>query len=108
LRFQCLHGKKVGERQIHIMGNTDRSNIRNCHILYFAKAIKPELPELLKILKGKPVLTIADVAGATHSGVILNMIIRKNKITFEANLKSARANNLQINSRLLSMAKEVI
>ena len=103
-----LQGKKVEHRQINIIGSIDKNNIGNCHIIYFSQASKPELPSLLKLLEGKPVLTIADVNSAAHAGVMLNIVLRNKKLAFEANQQSARAHNLQISSRLLSLAIEVI
>jgi hypothetical protein len=54
------------------------------------------------------VLTIADVPGAAKQGVALNMTVVNNKITFEANLTAARAANLKLSSKLLSLATEVL
>jgi len=53
------------------------------------------------------VLTIADAPGAAKRGVALNMNVVNNKITFEANLTAARAANVKLSSKLLSLATEV-
>ena len=53
-------------------------------------------------------LTVADVPGAATQGVALNMSVVKNKITFEANLTAARAANVKLSSKLLSLATDVL
>jgi hypothetical protein len=66
------------------------------------------ISRVLSSLRGGTVLTVADVPGAARLGVALNMNVVKNKITFEANLAAARAANLKLSSKLLSLATEVL
>jgi hypothetical protein len=66
------------------------------------------IARVLSTLRGATVLTIADTPGAVQQGVALNMTVVKNKITFEANLTAARAANLKLSSKLLSLATEVL
>jgi hypothetical protein len=53
------------------------------------------------------VLTVADSPGAAQAGVILNMGLEQNRISFKANLGAARDARLILSSKLLRLATEV-
>ena len=59
-------------------------------------------------IDGLPVLTVADSAGAARQGVALNMSLVQHRISFEANLRAARAAKINLSSKLLRLATEVI
>lgn len=105
--LDALQGKQVAERSIHVQRKAVGDNLSACHILFVAPAAMAGLARALQDLHGKPVLTVADSAGAARSGVALNMSIDKGKISFEANLVSARAAGLGLSSKLLRLATEV-
>jgi hypothetical protein len=51
---------------------------------------------------------VADSPGALKQGAALNMAVVNDRLTFEANLRNARAARLTLSSRLLQLATEVI
>jgi hypothetical protein len=66
------------------------------------------LPHVLDALRGKPVLTVADSPGAARQGVVLNMRLTQDKISFEANQRAARSAGLGLSSQMLRLATDVI
>ncbi|HMV13198.1 MAG TPA: YfiR family protein [Nitrosomonas sp.] len=50
---------------------------------------------------------MADSPGACHQGVILNMNVNNEKVTFEANLMMAKKAGLNLSSQLLRLATEI-
>ena len=103
-----LQGKAVGERSITVQRKTSLDGLKHCQIVFIAAAAAGQLPRVLEALDGQTVLTVADSAGATRQGSALNMAVSQNKISFEANLKAARAAKLNLSSKLLRLATEVI
>ena len=63
---------------------------------------------MLDVVNGRPALTVADSPGAAARGVALNLATDGSKINFEANLRVARGNGLNLNSNMLRLATEVI
>ena len=63
---------------------------------------------MLELLRGQSVLTVADSSGALQQGVALNMGVAQGRVTFEANLAAARAMRLNLSSKLLRLATEVV
>jgi hypothetical protein len=82
--------------------------LAGCQIVYIAPAAIASLPRVLEAVRGSPVLTVADSAGSARLGVALNMAVAANRITFEANLGAARSAGLNLSSKLLHLATEVI
>ena len=66
------------------------------------------MPQVLKRRSGSPVLTIADSPGAARRGVALNLSVAADRVTFEANLQAARDAGLNLSSKLLRLATQVI
>jgi hypothetical protein len=103
-----LQGKGVGERSIAVQRKTGLDGLKGCQIVFVAPAAAAQLPRVLEALEGQTVLTVADTPGAARQGVALNMVVSQNKVSFEANLKAARAARLNLSSKLLRLATEVI
>ena len=81
---------------------------RGCHVGLLSAALGAALPRVVQGLLGQPVLTIADTPGALRHGVMLNMNLAQDKVSFEAHLQAARAAGLNLSSKLLRLATEVV
>lgn len=103
-----LQGKAVGSRSMAVQRKAALEELPGCQIVFVTQATATELPRVLATLAGRPVLTVADSPAAANQGVMLNMTIAKSKISFEANLRAARAAQLNLSSKLLRLATEVI
>jgi hypothetical protein len=106
--IDALQGKPVGNRRMVVRRVTSVEGLSVCQVVFIAARSGDGISRVLSSLRGATVLTIADAPGAAQQGVALNMNVVKNKITFEANLTAARAANLKLSSKLLSLATEVL
>lgn len=102
-----LNGKAIQSRSVAVQRKTSIESLRGCHAVFVAASAMEQLPRVLDTLRGQSVLTIADTPGAMRRGVMLNMNVAQGKVTFEANLAAARAAQLALSSRMLSLATEV-
>jgi hypothetical protein len=105
--IDALQGKPVGGRRMVVRRVTSVEGLAVCQIVFIADPSADAISRLLSTQRRAPVLTVADVPGAARQGIALNMNVVKNKITFEANLAAARAANVKLSSKLLSLATEV-
>ncbi|UJP03962.1 MAG: YfiR family protein [Nitrosomonas sp.] len=106
--FDALMQKKnVNERKviIHRMNTTDQ--LDQCQLVFISRAAISDLAGVINSIQDKPVLTVADSPGVSEQGVVLNMNVKDDKITFEANLNRARKAGLNLSSQLLRLATEV-
>jgi hypothetical protein len=102
-----LQGKSVDERRITVLRRNVGDSLLDCQIVFISMKTISSLPRVLAELHERPVLTVADTPGAAQQGVVINMAIASNKVTFEVNLKTARAARLHLSSKLLRVATEV-
>jgi hypothetical protein len=102
-----LEGKAVGDRHIAVHRITDIEPLKACQLVFIADAANGNLPRVLASLRGAAVLTVADSQGAVDQGVVLNMNVVNNRVTFEANLAAARDAKLSLSSKLLRLATKV-
>lgn len=106
--LDTLTGKAVGSRIVAVQRKTSIDSLKGCQIVFISNAAIGQLPRLRDMLHGSPVLTVADSPGAARDGVALNMNLVQTRISFEANLGVARDAGLNLSSKLLRLATEVI
>ncbi|WP_246344885.1 YfiR family protein [endosymbiont of Lamellibrachia barhami] len=106
--LDLVKGKLIGDRPITVRQAKNSDALNDCQLVFISRSAKRKLQQVHDAVKGKPVLTVSDIPDAVHKGVILNMDMRKGRVTFEINLSAARGNGLNLNSKLLRLAKEVI
>ena len=105
--IDALQGKAIGHRAIALHRKTGSESLKHCQAVFVALSAMDGLPRLLDSVRGRPVLTLADSAGAMRRGVMINMELVQGKVSFEANLAAARASGLNLSSKLLRLATEV-
>jgi hypothetical protein len=100
-----LAGKKVNARSFvvkHLKWGTD---IKGCNILYVSTSEAAHLDEIFRMVKGLPILTIGQMPDFAKRGGIINFIIEDDKVRFEVNVEAAKQADINISSRLLTLAK---
>lgn len=102
-----MRKKHINDRKviIHRINTIDRLN--QCQLVFISRAAIGDLADIIDDLKDKPILTVADSPGVSQQGVVLNMNVKDDKITFEANLTMARKAGLSLSSQLLRLATKV-
>ncbi len=103
-----LEGKAVHHRQIAIERTPRADSLDTCQIVFISRSAAGDLPGIAERLRDVPVLTVAESVGATSQGVMLNMTVAVDKITFSANVKAAQQAQLGLSSKLLKLATEVV
>lgn len=106
--IDSLAGKAAGSRKIEIHRKTSLEALKNCQVVFVAASTIGHMPRLLDALHGLPILVVADSPGAVQQGAMLNMNVVQGRVTFEANLAAARNARLNLSSKLLRLATEVI
>ena len=103
-----LQGRTVGGRSIAVRRTASIEALNGCQLVYISSSAVSGLKGVLDSLRGAAVLTVADTAGAARMGVALNMRVVQNRVVFEANLEAARQARVNLSSKLLRLASEVL
>jgi hypothetical protein len=81
---------------------------RNCQILFIAAGQEAEFPHIIRMLRGRPVLTVGEFEGfAARGGMIQLMKEPSGKITLKINLEALKASGLIVSAKLLQLAEVV-
>ena len=106
--IDALQDKPVGERLLAVRRTPAGGSLEGCQIVFIGPSAIAGLPHVLGKLHGQVALTVADSPDAARQGVALNMSVAQNKVSFEANLSAARGAGLNLSSKLLRLATQVI
>lgn len=101
---QVLKGKEANGRAFEVRHLKWGADLKGCNILFVSDSETAHLDELLHNIKGLPVLTIGQTAGFAQRGGIINFVVEDNRVRFEINADAAKQANINISSRLLSLA----
>jgi hypothetical protein len=95
-------GKSPEFRRVHV-----GDSLNGCHLLFIAPSEATHLPALLTGISRRPILTVADMAGAGERGVLVNFYREGEHVLFEINLAAADKSGLTFSARLLKLARLV-
>lgn len=99
---------KAQGRTIQIAYPKALEAIANCEVLYIAASEGKLVPALIKEAKGHDILTVSDIKDFAKLGGIVGFVTVGNVIRFQINLASAKNSKIQVSSKLLELALEVI
>ncbi len=105
---QIAQLKKVQGRTIVVRRFASLQGYRPCHMLFIAKSVPPdEQAAAIARFRGKPVLLVGEVPGFAAQGGTVNFFVSGDTVRFEINMDTARSQGLEIDARLLSLARFV-
>lgn len=100
VRGQRISGRAVNVRRLGVSGNA-----LGCHMLFAGKSGDTAYTPFAEVA-GKPVLTVADRTGGP-SGAMIQFVMQGGRVRFQIDDATARANGLNISSKLLGLATSV-
>jgi len=107
--IDALQGKRVGERLLDVRRTAVGGSLEDCQIVFIPPAsMRCCAARVIEAVQGRAALTVADSPGAAGQGVALNMTVAGSRVSFEANLPAARSAGVNLSSKLLSLATQVI
>jgi len=99
---KTIDGKKV---ILHYIDSVE--DLQKSDILYIPTTVASQLTTILEKIKGKGIFTISDIRGFAQKGGMLQLYFLSQKIKLKINLQSVKAENLNIRSTLLRIAKVI-
>jgi hypothetical protein len=102
-----LAGRHAQQFVIDIASIDDIQELEKCHLVFIGKNSKNDLPKLLNFLKNKHILTVSDMAQFAQQGGMIELTKEDQRIAFYINKGAVRDAGLNIQDRLLKLAKSV-
>jgi hypothetical protein len=87
---------------------TELRQTQDCHLLYVPAVSETAFAAGQSQLHGRPVLTVGEHDHFLDHDGMIRLFVDQNKVRFSINQRAASAAGLQISSRLLRLAREVI
>ena len=103
----AAEGKSFNGRAVVIKRLSANDDLGGCAILFISASEKSRLDEILGKTGRLPILTVGEDESFLQKGGIINFTLKEDKIHLAINLKAAQKVNLQISSKLLSVADVV-
>ncbi len=100
-------GERVGGRPLLVRRYRDVSEIKDCQILFIDRSEAQRLRNIVAALRGRSILTVSDIEGASGSGVMIDLVLEGDHVHMRINVAAARASGLALSSQLLRPAQIV-
>jgi hypothetical protein len=104
----ALNGKRIGDRAVSVSRVSKVEDVANYQLLYVSASEERRLEVIIKLIEGRPVLTVADFNRFAQRGGMVGLIVQDGKVRFEINERAARANGLRLSANLLRLAAAVV
>lgn len=109
---RLAEAKSTDKRKIEIRTVSVDDDLSSCQIVFLSGNDRGQLAKLFKKISGLPILTVSDVEGFFHYGVMIELLESKNeedsKIDFAVNKMVLRDAGLKIHEKFLKKAKKTI
>jgi len=99
-----IKGETIQGHPLVIQHYHRADEIKACHILFISQSENRQLDEIVRSLKEKPTLTVADADGPASAAVMIRFMVENNKVHFRINQRAATNAHLILSSRLLRVA----
>jgi len=103
----AVEGKNINGRAIAIKHLSPGDSLSGCTILFISSSENSQLSAILGKTSSLPILTVGESESFLQNGGIINFMLKDGKIRLAINLKAAQKANLQVSSKLLSVADVV-
>jgi hypothetical protein len=104
---EVVAGKRIKGRPVAVKRLAWGDSVDGCQILFLSLSEKSRIPEIDRLVGGRPVLTVSEGSNFTKQGGMIGFVLEENRIRFEVNVAAARRHHLQLSSKLLRLAKIV-
>ncbi len=102
-----LAGKSIKGRSLNVV-QLASARISDCQALYVSPANSAVANQLVASAASSPVLLIGDSAGYLQQGIMLNLALEGTHVVFDIDLRAAHRAGLQVSSKALRLARQVI
>lgn len=102
-----INGRKVGERTLATRRLREQEAIGQCAVVFISRNANAAAVSVIDAARNKPILTVGESEGLARRGVMINMVLRNDKVSFEVNSEAARQAGLALSAKLLKLAVAV-
>ncbi len=102
-----LRDQRVQGRPLAAVHPRSPAEMRQCRVLFVSASERKRAGDILKAVRGAPVLTVGETPRFAEDGGMVNMVLDASKIRLESNPDAVAQAGLRISSRLLQLTRVV-
>ena len=96
--------QKIKNKYVKTIYISEISEINKCNLVFISKSYQKKIQQVISYTKNKPILTVSDSKDFAKKGVLINFIIKDNKLRFEINGNAVKQSGLKISHLLMQQA----
>lgn len=104
---QIVKNEKIKGHPVTVHRLSDIDEMKTCHVLFISRTEEKDIQQILKKIKGAPILAVSEAKGFARMGGAINFYFEDKKLRFEINLDAVKTADLVLSSKLLRLAKIV-
>lgn len=101
----AARGARVGEHPVVVVRLPAVARSPACHMLFLAASRGQTPQQVMAMVAGQPVLTVAD-EGLDAPGAVIQFVVIDSRLRFEIRADAAQAAGLTVSSKLLALAAQ--
>lgn len=101
-------GRSVNNRGVIVKRVLPGDSLHNLHMLFIGAGERARLAQWLRMAKGRPILAVTATEGGLDLGSGINFQTVDGRVRFEVSVDAAEQSGLRLNSRLFSVATNVV
>ncbi|MGJ7916692.1 YfiR family protein [Massilia sp. LXY-6] len=101
-------GRSVNNRGVIVKRLLPGDTLNGLHMLFVGRGERARLAQWLRQAKGRPILTVSAGDGGLEQGSIINFRLVDDRVRFEVALDASEQSGIHLNSRLFSVATNVV
>lgn len=99
--------RKIKNRSVEVEEIKDIVDINNFDLVFVSNTVNNDIPNIVKIANGNPVLLIGDGLGFAKKGIHINYVLKDESLKFAINLSQIKKTKLLVDSNLLKIAVNI-
>lgn len=104
---EAVHGRQVDGHPVVLAEGPAQDEGDPLHVLYVSETMTERLPEILRLVAARPVLTVGDVPRFARQGGMVGLVGDGARVRLEVNHERVLEADLHISSKLLRLATVV-
>lgn len=99
--------KKIQGHKVAVRVSSRVMDLLDSNVIFICESESDRLTEILRAIRGKPILTIGDTTEYANRGVMVNLYMQQKQVRFEININALRASGMSISPQVLNLARIV-
>lgn len=104
---EVVANEYVGKRPFEVRRFRRSDDPSRCHVLFIASSESRRMRDVLRRVRGRPVLTVGDVPGFAEGGGMIGFATDEDHLQLFINPEATRESQLSLSSKLLEVARIV-